>query len=634
MCIAAPDGWDASTLSIALRALVEQHDALRLVFDGQRAWHGPMPSSVPVDVLDLSTLAPDARDAAQADAATRLQGLMRLDEAPLLRALRVDRGEESARLILAMHHLVVDGVSWRILLDDLQRAGDALARGAPVALGPKSASWQRWVEAQRAWALDGDRAEDVQRWRDLIEAPVAGLPIDRTPGASSGGWTTVALCTERTEALLRRAGRAYRTEINELLLTALALTLRDWTGGPAVGVCLEGHGREQSLLGDLDVSRTVGWFTTLFPVRLDPGPAEGTDGIAHAIHAIKAQLRAVPHKGMIYGMLRWLGEAEGLTLPSAYGVTFNYLGQVQRGAAGPGADAGPVGRSVGSGNRLPSPVAFDGVVVGGRLQIRVDWDRGCFADGVIEGLATAFLDALEVVIAHCVDAAGHSPATAREISSEGLALAALQWGDRGPPCASGAARRARGPRRGAGQPPHRARRGRGRLALGRAAAGGRLSGHAEQRDAAGLAGPATGARGVGAGDAGLDGPARGPRGDAGRRPSDPRARAGWASPSALAVSRGGRGDHRPACPRAGETDSTGSASRGGELMAWDDGILEVVVNHEEQYSIWPAHREPPAGWRKAGKQGTKAECLAYIDEVWTDMRPLSLREKMRAQGLD
>lgn len=68
-------------------------------------------------------------------------------------------------------------------------------------------------------------------------------------------------------------------------------------------------------------------------------------------------------------------------------------------------------------------------------------------------------------------------------------------------------------------------------------------------------------------------------------------------------------------------------------MAWDDGILEVVVNHEEQYSIWPAHREPPAGWRKAGKQGTKAECLAWIEEVWTDMRPLSLRKKMEEQGL-
>lgn len=68
-------------------------------------------------------------------------------------------------------------------------------------------------------------------------------------------------------------------------------------------------------------------------------------------------------------------------------------------------------------------------------------------------------------------------------------------------------------------------------------------------------------------------------------------------------------------------------------MAWDDGMLEVVVNHEEQYSIWPAYREPPAGWRKVGKQGSKAECLAYIEEVWTDMRPLSLRKKMEAQGL-
>ncbi|MCA9537841.1 MAG: amino acid adenylation domain-containing protein, partial [Myxococcales bacterium] len=431
VCLVVPAAWDRATLSEALRLLVGHHDALRLAFDGQRAWHAPVPASIAVETLDLSMLAPSARDAAQATAATRLQGSMRLTDAPLLRALRVDRGDEGARLVLAIHHLVIDGVSWRVLLDDLERACAAIARGDAVDLGPKTVSWRRFVEAQQAWA-DADRTAEVQAWRAMIETPVAALPLLPAPRPSSQACATVELSTERTAALLRRAGRAYQTEINDLLLTALALALQDWTGGPAVGVCLEGHGREQGLLGDLDVSRTVGWFTTMFPVRLVPGAVDGTDGIADAIRSVKAQLRAVPHRGITHGMLRWLAPLDSLTIPPTFGVVFNYLGRVAAGA-GLGVDAGPVGERMGRRNHRTAPVAFNGLVLDGRLQMRVDWARERFADGAVERLADGFMGWLEAIIAHCegLAPADEGPATPRVVLSEGVTLATLEWGPLG-----------------------------------------------------------------------------------------------------------------------------------------------------------------------------------------------------------
>jgi amino acid adenylation domain-containing protein len=298
--------WTQAVLAAGLRVVVEQHDALRLGFEGERGWHGPLPERVPVWTLELAATDRERRDAAIAAAATELQASMRLTEPPLLRALRVDRGEEGVFLVLAIHHLVVDAVSWRILLDDLARACDAIIVGKAVDLGPKSSSWQRWVLTQRALVRDGALAEDRIYWEKLVAAPVATLPTlpPSSPSPAIRG-VVVALDPEQTELLLRGANRAYRTRINDLLLTALAMALGRWTGHDTVGVLLEGHGREEALVGELDVSRTIGWFTTMFPVRIEV-PRSGDLG--HAIKATKEHLRGIPHEGASYGMLRWLGD--------------------------------------------------------------------------------------------------------------------------------------------------------------------------------------------------------------------------------------------------------------------------------------------------------------------------------------
>ena len=394
--------WTQATLAAGLRAVLEQHDALRLGFEGERGWHGPLPERVPVQTLELAATARERRDAAVATAATQLQASMRLTEPPLLRALRVDRGEEGVFLVLAIHHLVVDAVSWRILLDDLARACDAIIVGKAVDLGPKSSSWQRWVLTQRALVRDRVLAEDRVYWEKLVAAPVATLPTTTPPSSSSPTTrgVVVALDPEQTERLLRGASRAYRTRINDLLLAALAVALGRWTGHDAVGVLLEGHGREEALVGELDVSRTIGWFTTMFPVRIE---LPGSGDLGQVIKATKEHLRGIPHEGASYGMLRWLDDGgDALALPEGgYEVVFNYLSQQRREAGGFFAEVGPTGESIGRGNQLPTRVEINGAVVDDTLQVRVDYDGRWFADGSVERLAEHFIASLRAIIEHC-----------------------------------------------------------------------------------------------------------------------------------------------------------------------------------------------------------------------------------------
>lgn len=426
--VAIAPAWTKAVLQVGLAAVVERHDALRVGFAGERGWYGLSPESVPVATLGLASTARDQRDAAATAAATALQASMSLTEPPLLRALRVDRGDEGVFLVIAIHHLIVDAVSWRILLDDLARACGAIVDGTAVDLGPRSASWQRWVLTQQALVRDQALAQDRSYWEALVAAPVATLPTiaprSSLPAICS---VMVALDPERTELLLRGASRAYRTRINDLLLAALALALARWTGRDTVGVLLEGHGREEALVGSLDVSRTIGWFTTMFPVRIE---LPGSGDLGQVIKATKEHLRAVPHEGASYGMLRWLGDGgDALALPEGgYEVVFNYLSQQRREAGGFFAEVGPTGESIGPGNHLPTRVEINGAVIDDTLELRVDYDGRWFADGSVEGFAEDFSASLRAIIDHCMgaNAGGLTPSDVRLAGLDQRTLDQLQ----------------------------------------------------------------------------------------------------------------------------------------------------------------------------------------------------------------
>ncbi|CAG8871174.1 D-alanine--D-alanyl carrier protein ligase [Pseudomonas fluorescens] len=402
-------------LEQALSALVCQHDALRLRFfehDGiWQAVHGS-PDEQPAMLwqVDLDTA---EQWLALAD---RAQASLDLQHGPLLRAVLARLPEGGQRLLLVIHHLVVDGVSWRILFEDLQSAYAQLAAGQALQLPAKTSSYQQWGQRLQAHAGSAELAAQFDYWHGQLQGPMIALPsLDPHGSQHTRHVRTVhtRLDKDSTLQLLQQAPAAYRTQVNDLLLTALARTVADWTGADSALIRLEGHGREE-LFEDVDLTRTVGWFTTVFPVRLTPA-----QGLSASIKAIKEQLRAIPDKGLGYGVLRHLGtevQREALAALPEPRVTFNYLGQFDGSfAAEDGALFRPVGVASGSEQGLDATLNND-LLVNGRVyggELSLNWTFSCerFAPEAIQRLADGYSAALQALIEHCLlaDTAGVTP---------------------------------------------------------------------------------------------------------------------------------------------------------------------------------------------------------------------------------
>ncbi|HEU0078852.1 MAG TPA: condensation domain-containing protein, partial [Longimicrobiaceae bacterium] len=338
-----------------------------------------------------------------------------LARGPLLRVVLFDLGAGGQLLLLVIHHLVVDGVSWRILLEDLETAHAQLSRGEAVRLPAKTTSWQSWAERLAEQTHSEAIAAEAGYWLEQSRRAAAPLPVDDAAGentAAQAQSVSVKLGETETEALLRKVPQAYRTQIDDVLLTALARTLTRWTGGVRVRVDLEGHGREEERVEGADLSRTVGWFTAVYPVVLE-APAE----VGAALKAVKEQLRAVPGKGMGYGLLRWLSGAEvgeELSGASEAQVGFNYLGQFDGMASGE-AFFGFAEESAGAWSDEGTPrrhlLEVSGTVREGRLELEIGYSAAVHRRETIERVAAWYAEALRELIAHCTsgEAGGYTP---------------------------------------------------------------------------------------------------------------------------------------------------------------------------------------------------------------------------------
>jgi amino acid adenylation domain-containing protein/non-ribosomal peptide synthase protein (TIGR01720 family) len=404
-------------LEEALARLALHHDALRLrFFSGPEGWRGRYAGGeegVPCLRIDLSALAEDVRPAAMALAAAASQASLDLGRGPLLRAVLFagDAGRP-ARLLLVVHHLVVDGVSWRIVLEDFDTVyGQLLARRA-VRLPARTSSYQAWARRLEAHARSARLAGEVSYW--LAQGAAQGAEAAGQPGSApgreaanveaSGRTVRAALPAPDTEALLHHAHDAYQTSVDDLLRTALVRTFGRATGRRSLLVDLEGHGRED-LFPDLDLSRTVGWFTSLYRVRLDLGGAAGT---GEELRAIKEQGRRIPAGGVGYGLLRYAAgdpeTAARLREPRAE-VLFNYLGQL--GALGAGAGlfepvAEPVPATLDPGGRRSHRWIINCWIAAGRLETEWSYSQNLEESAEVQRLADAFVAELRALIDHCL----------------------------------------------------------------------------------------------------------------------------------------------------------------------------------------------------------------------------------------
>ncbi|WP_028617291.1 non-ribosomal peptide synthetase [Pseudomonas canadensis] len=403
---------DPHRLEQALLAVLEHHDALRLSFCQRDAqWHAEHLAVPEGGVL----MQAQVRDMAHCTALfTDTQRSLDLQHGPLLRALLVDGPEGQQRLLIAIHHLVVDGVSWRVLLEDLQNVYRQLSDGQSVSLPAKTSALRDWAARLQAYAGSESLREELSVWQDQLAGPETVLPVARPQGSlrnRDADTVSVRLDAEHTRQLLQQAPSAYRTQVNDLLLTALARVLCRWSGHPSALIQLEGHGRE-TLFDEIDLTRSVGWFTSAYPLRLTPLAGQGD-----SIKAIKEQLRGVPHKGLGYGVLRYLADdlckQSMAVLPSAQ-ITFNYLGQFDQSF---GADAlfhpldEPAGLAHDPDAPLPNELSVDSQVYGGELVLRWTFSRERHDQQSIHELADAYLAELQSLVAHCLqdDAGGLTP---------------------------------------------------------------------------------------------------------------------------------------------------------------------------------------------------------------------------------
>ncbi|MFJ5847133.1 amino acid adenylation domain-containing protein [Streptomyces sp. NPDC092903] len=353
MTVTLPTGADHEQLGTALQALVDTHDTLRmrLVAPAPGLWSletlppGAVHAADLISRVDVSGTEGDPLPGQLAAARSRL----RPEDGLMVQAVVLDEGAaRPARLLLVIHHLAVDGVSWRILLPDLEAAWNAVAAGRPVRLDPVATSFRGWARALTEQSRTARLVGELPDWNNRQggdDPLLAGRPLDPAVDTHADArQVRVTLSPERTAELLGTVPAAFHAEVNEVLLTGLALAVTDWRRARGVQTTrtlieLEGHGREP-VAGELDLSRTVGWFTSVFPVSLDPGELDrsrlkdGGPACGTALKRIKEQLRAVPGHGIGYGLLRHLNpqSARVLARHAVPQIGFNYLGRFTTGA--------------------------------------------------------------------------------------------------------------------------------------------------------------------------------------------------------------------------------------------------------------------------------------------------------------
>ena len=426
MSVELAEDVDGDALRRSVDALVAHHDVLRMRFefvDGQ--WRQDVAPVESADVLrccDLSGLDGAGQQIAMQQAAVAAETGLSITGGPLLRVVLFTLGAgQPSRLFVTVHHLVMDGVSWRIVLADLETAYRQTSAGQSISLEPVGTSFTQWAHRLAAHVDSGALDADLTYWTAVSSRASADLPVDRAGvnTVASSRVISVRLGREDTDALLHQVPGVYRTQVNDVLLSALGRGLGQWTGRDSVLVALEGHGREE-ILDRVELSRTVGWFTTMFPVALE---APGTSGWAEIIKSIKETLRAVPRRGLSYGALRYLSAPDSpaavLHGDPAPQISFNYHGQWDVATGGSQgfyrAQHDDIGQNFAPESTRPYLLDVIGVVADGQLQLSWIYSSEVHEETTVHRVAHDVLTALQEIVAHCArpDAGGATPSTSR-----------------------------------------------------------------------------------------------------------------------------------------------------------------------------------------------------------------------------
>ncbi|PPQ47935.1 non-ribosomal peptide synthetase [Paenibacillus peoriae] len=413
-----PARYEPEVLFNVLKTLVEHHDALRMTYQMEGGILKQMNMDMNPEVFSFNILNVPPEDEEQfiINQISKIQGSKNLERGPLVH-LELFRSKVGDHLLLSIHHLVMDGISLRILIEDLTKSYEQLIEGRQVVLQEKTDSFQRWAEALENYSCSEEVVKQIPYWLDF-EARVNQESIlwkrelvQRSTQRNKRN-LKFALSKENTKWLLGQAHHAYNTDINDVLISALGMALHDWLEIRQIVINMESHGRTD-ILPDMNITRTVGWFTSQCPILLcmhDP------DDLSEWITKIKENLRTIPNKGLDYEVLKYLSP-ERLRAPLIFSIepeiNFNYLGQLDQISNSPyfqlspyssAASFGPEGLgNISPNNELCYALEITGYIEGDQLHLSIGYDSARISVQEIQHLAEGYEKQLIRIIQHCID---------------------------------------------------------------------------------------------------------------------------------------------------------------------------------------------------------------------------------------
>ncbi|NOY60221.1 MAG: amino acid adenylation domain-containing protein, partial [Calditrichaeota bacterium] len=401
------ESLDPKLVEQVFSKIVEHHDVLRLrvrdAGDNPQLYISEPGNDMFFEFFEISDDA-EAQERMMTDVVDKLQCSLSLQDGPILRVAYFRSGEQKFdRLLIIIHHLAIDGISWRILAEDIQLAYSQRAAGREIVLPPKTTSYKYWAEKLADFARHNDMTDEISYWKKHLDGNSRHIPIDFLNGNIESSVEDIGryLSKDETFTLLHEAPLAYAANVNELLISALAAAYSNWSGSDSLFLQLEGHGREEIIDG-VDVSRTVGWFTSLYPARIQIGN-QGDPALQ--VKSVKEQIRSIPNKGIGFGILRYLYQdtKNGSVLESVAEpeIVFNYLGQYDNvfsntGLFRPVADA--LGSERSPENHREYLVDISCSIKNGQLDVRIGFSKNIHKETTIRKLLNLYMSAIHRLI--------------------------------------------------------------------------------------------------------------------------------------------------------------------------------------------------------------------------------------------
>ncbi|SDD50918.1 non-ribosomal peptide synthase domain TIGR01720/amino acid adenylation domain-containing protein [Paenibacillus sp. CF095] len=389
--------------------LIQHHDALRMIFEEKEGDWIPFNREITGEgelgfkVFDFRNVSQDKLAECINEEADNCQASLNLQSGPLCNVVLFQTANEDY-LLFVIHHLVVDGISWRILIEDFQTGYIQLCQSEPINLPMKTDAYLLWAKHLKEYASMPDKMhEHIRYWSEMEQHPVVPLPVDRMVTVQTGDGMqelTHFISEENTTSLLTTVHQAYNTEINDLLLAALGLAVNEWIGHEQSWIQLEGHGRED-LIQNIDISRTVGWFTSIYPVLLSTG--KYSSDLASCIKSVKENLRLIPERGIGYGMLRYLSSTDITAIEPE--ICFNYLGQVSNEQTTDWLTMSDLssGKTISPKHVSPYKLEINGIVKGQRLALTFRYNSDEYDKSTIQNFAEAYEQQLDLLIQECIN---------------------------------------------------------------------------------------------------------------------------------------------------------------------------------------------------------------------------------------